>query len=66
MTLQSLLQKKGDSSSHKDEELAQLREKTTQLLAKNKAAAQAVLLGALSHLQSSTPTSKEVEKQIWI
>lgn len=69
MTPQELLLKiSKESSSHKDNSaLEAQRNKTAQLLAANKAAAQNILKGALEHLESSTPAQPtEIVKRIWI
>jgi len=65
MTLQSLLSSHKDKGEVKVSKEIQLQ-KTAELLAKNKLAAQNILLGALNHLKESESTSKEVVKKIWI
>ena len=62
MTLQNLLPQREQNSETKQAQA----HKTAQLIAKQKEAAQKILLGALTHLESSSSTSEEVSKKIWI
>lgn len=62
MTLQNLLPQREQNFETKQVQA----QKTAQLIAKQKEAAQKILLGALAHLESSSSTSEEVSKKIWI
>lgn len=67
MTLQDLLKQQSKPLSNLDAEKKQAQiAKTAQLIAANKAAAAQILKATLLKLDSDSPISRKVERQIWI